>query len=71
MSRKAKAKRNEKTGRFEKNGAKRKAGLNKSILDKGWCQLENYIKYKAHRKNKVLFKPLIAPNLSFPALVVI
>jgi putative transposase len=55
MTRKPKAKKDE-SGHWEKNKAKAKAGLNKSILDKGWHQLESYIKYKSYRAGKVWFK---------------
>ncbi|MBF0440291.1 MAG: transposase [Oligoflexales bacterium] len=55
MTRRPKAKKNE-MGHWEKNQAKAKAGLNKSILDKGWHQLESYIKYKSYRAGKVWFK---------------
>lgn len=41
---------------WEKNGSRSKAGLNKAILDKGWFQLELFIKYKAFRANKAVFK---------------
>ncbi len=35
---------------------KAKAGLNRSILDKGWHQLEVFLQYKAYRKDEALFK---------------
>lgn len=44
------------SGKWEKNGANAKAGLNKSILDKGWHQLEIFIKYKTYRAGKSWFK---------------
>jgi putative transposase len=50
------AKQDEQTGQFQPNGATAKAGLNRAILDKGWFQLEAYIKYKAHRAGKAWFK---------------
>lgn len=43
-------------GKWEKNGATAKAGLNKAILDKGWHQVETFIKYKSHRAGKAFFK---------------
>lgn len=43
-------------GKWDKNGAKAKAGLNRSVLDKGWHQLETFIKYKSYRAGKVWFK---------------
>lgn len=44
------------SGRWQRNGARAKAGLNKAILDKGWHQLETFTKYKAHRAGKAFFK---------------
>jgi putative transposase len=55
MTAKPKAKQND-SGKWEKNGANAKAGLNKSILDKGWHQLEAFIKYKSYRAGKAWFK---------------
>ena len=55
MTAKPKAKQTD-TGHWEKNGANAKAGLNKSILDKGWHQLESFIKYKSYRAGKAWFK---------------
>jgi len=55
MTAKPKAKQTD-TGKWEKNGANAKAGLNKSILDKGWHQLESFIKYKSYRAGKAWFK---------------
>ena len=55
MTAKPKAKQAD-SGRWEKNGANAKAGLNKSILDKGWHQLEAFIKYKSYRAGKAWFK---------------
>jgi putative transposase len=55
MTAKPKAKQDE-TGKWEKNGAAAKAGLNKSILDKGWHQLESYLEYKSYRAGKAYFK---------------
>lgn len=55
MTKKPKAKRDE-TGKFIPNQAKAKAGLNKSILDKGWHQLEIFMKYKAANAGKAVFK---------------
>ena len=43
-------------GCWKKNKSQQKSRLNKSILDKGWHQLEGYLIYKAHRKGKVVFK---------------
>lgn len=55
MTKRPKAKKNE-LGKWVKNGARAKAGLNKAILDKGWHHLETYTKYKAHRAGKAFFK---------------
>ena len=55
MTAKPKAKQTD-TGKWERNGANAKAGLNKSILDKGWHQLESFIKYKSYRAGKAWFK---------------
>lgn len=44
------------SGRFVKNGATAKAGLNQAILDKGWGQIENFCSYKASRAGKAVFK---------------
>ena len=41
---------------WEKNKRRAKAGLNKSILDKGWHQLEVFLEYKAFDSGKALFK---------------
>lgn len=51
-----KPKKDEKTGRYVKNQRRQKAGLNRSILNQGWYQLEFYLGYKAHRAGKALFK---------------
>jgi putative transposase len=56
MTKKPKAKLDEATGKWLKNSARAKAGLNKSILNVGWYQLETYIKYKSYRLGKAWFK---------------
>ena len=43
-------------GNWKNRRRKQKAGLNKAILDKGWCLFENYLCYKAKKKGKVVFK---------------
>lgn len=43
-------------GHYEKNQARAKAGLNRSILDKGWHQLEAFIDYKCQKEGKAFFK---------------
>jgi putative transposase len=55
MTKKPKAKQDE-HGRWLKNKAKAKAGLNKAILSKGWYKLVLFSMYKAKRENKVVFK---------------
>ena len=56
MTKRPKAKKDEETGKFIANGAKRKSGLNRAILSVGWYQLELFTQYKAYRANKVCFK---------------
>ena len=55
MTKRPKVKQGE-DGQWLRNGAKAKAGLNKSILDKGWYKLEEYIKYKCDVHGKAWFK---------------
>jgi putative transposase len=43
-------------GKHISNKARAKAGLNKAILDKGWHRLEVFIRYKALKAGKVVFK---------------
>lgn len=56
MTAKPKAKQDPKTNKWMRNNRSQKAGLNKAILDKGWHQLEVFLKYKSHRAGKVLYK---------------
>ena len=56
MSGKPKPKKDEETGKYLKNNRKQKAGLNRSILDIGWHQLEVCIIYKSYRAGKTWFK---------------
>jgi len=56
MTKKPKPKKDEKTGKWESNNRRSKAVLNGSILDKGWYQLEAFVKYKAYRLGKAVFK---------------
>lgn len=44
------------SGKYVKNGAAAKAGLNRVILDKGWGYVENFCEYKAKRAGKAFFK---------------
>ena len=52
MTRAPKAKQDDQ-GRWLKNGARAKAGLNKSILASAWGQTKIYLSYKARRKGKL------------------
>lgn len=56
MTKKPNAKKNESTGKWSHNHRKSKAGLNRSILDKGWCRMESFVRYKALKANKAFFK---------------
>jgi putative transposase len=56
MTAKPKAEQNPGTKKWLKNNSSRKAGLNKAILDKGWYQLEVFLKYKSHRAGKAFYK---------------
>lgn len=56
MSKRANKKLCEKTGRYLKNGARAKSGLNKSLLGVGMGLFETYVNYKAYRQNKPVFK---------------
>jgi putative transposase len=55
MTRRAKAVKDD-TGRWLKNGATAKSGLNKAILNVGWHRFEEFLKYKANRAGKAWFK---------------
>lgn len=41
-------------GGYERNGARAKSGLNRSILSSCWGKLETYLGYKAERKGKLV-----------------
>ena len=56
MTKKPKAKMDEKTQKYLPNKKKSKAGLNKAILDKGWHQIVSFVTYKAYRRKKAIFK---------------
>ncbi|MFL5667621.1 MAG: RNA-guided endonuclease InsQ/TnpB family protein [Ktedonobacteraceae bacterium] len=56
MSKRPKPKQDEATGHYLPNGAGAKGGLNKSILDAGWGQFQQFCGYKAARAGRaVLF----------------
>lgn len=50
MTRRSKAKKDV-SGRWTRNGAKTKAGLNRSILQSAWGRIRTYAQYKAPRHN--------------------
>lgn len=56
MTKRAKPKKDEQSGKFIKNNAKAKSGLNKALLGVGLGNLEIFIKYKAKAQNKPVFK---------------
>lgn len=60
MTRRPKAKVSSITGKWEKNGASAKSGLNRSILGVGLGQFEQFLSYKMAMANKPLFK--VAPH---------
>lgn len=62
MTRKPKAKKCEETGKWLKNKAKAKAGLNKAMLHNGLGKLKDLTYYKAKRFGKALF--LVNPSYS-------
>ncbi len=55
MTKKPAPKKDCQSRRFLPNRRKAKSGLNRSILDKCWYQLEIYLRYKAHRAGKAVF----------------
>lgn len=55
MTKKPKAKQDA-NGKWLKNNARAKAGLNRAILDKNWHLLETFTKYKAYKQGKAFFK---------------
>jgi putative transposase len=59
MTRRPKAKQDE-SGKFVRNGAAAKAGLNRAMLEPGLGQVVEFTRYKSARAGKLLF--LVAPN---------
>lgn len=59
MTRRPKAKKDE-NGKYVRNGAAAKAGLNKGLLEPGLGQIVEFTRYKSARAGKLLF--LVAPN---------
>jgi putative transposase len=55
MTKRAKPKQDE-HGRWVRNGAAAKSGLNKSILASTWGQTKVFLQYKAHRKGKLVIE---------------
>ncbi len=53
LSRRPKPKQDE-NGKYLPNGASAKAGLNKSILDAGWAEFQQYCSYKAEEAGRVV-----------------
>ena len=62
MTRRPKPKQDPQTGKWLRNGAAAKSGLNKSMLNLGLYKFENYLTYKMERRNKPLFK--VSPYLT-------
>ena len=56
MTKKPEAKKDEKTQKWLPNKRKSKAALNRAILDKNWHQVVTFVKYKAYRVRKAVFK---------------
>ncbi|MCV2503929.1 MAG: transposase [Neisseriaceae bacterium] len=55
MTKKPKPKQDQ-SGKYIRNGAQRKAGLNKSILASMWGKIHTWTKYKALRNNKLVIE---------------
>lgn len=62
MTKRPKAKQDPETQKWLVNGASRKAGLNKKILNVGWGRILNYTEYKLRERDKLLVR--IAPYYS-------
>lgn len=60
MTHRPKPKQDDNTGEYLPNGAAAKAGLNKSILDAGWHQFQQYCLYKAASAGRDVL--LVNPN---------
>ena len=55
MTAKVKPKQDPETGKWLRNGARAKSGLNKSILASAWGQTKTFLQYKARRRGKLAF----------------
>jgi putative transposase len=62
LVRRPKAKKDPKTGKWLKNGARAKAGLNKALLSRALGATVSYTHYKAYRFNKLVVS--VAPHFS-------
>lgn len=56
LSKRARARQCSDTGKWQKNGASAKSGLNRKLLGVGLSRLEEFILYKAYKQNKPVFK---------------
>jgi len=56
MTRRARPKQCPETGKWLRNNAKAKSGLNRALLGAGLYQFEEYLTYKAEREGKPVFK---------------
>lgn len=56
MTAKPRAKQDPETGKWLRNGAAAKAGLNKAILASAWGKVKEFTSYKAHRAGKLVIE---------------
>ena len=56
MTKRPKAKQEPQTGKWSKNGAVAKSGLNKSLLNVNLGQIKNFTEYKLKEKGKLFIK---------------
>jgi putative transposase len=68
MTAKSKIKQDPTTNKWLKNNRAAKAGLNRAILDKGWFQLENYLKSIAQVRLFIKFQPILVPATLIPII---